>query len=200
MESSKSALAQQKKSAIIDAAVQVFAQKGFYNAKVSDVADAAGVAAGTIYLYFKNKDDLLISLFEEKMEAILQRFRTRLQDIDDPVEKLHTMVDVYFDLIEEDKQLATVFQVELRQSATFLKDYRNQKFLDYLNMIAAIIDDGIAQNFFRPDVHVGIIKIMIFGALDEVARQWILGADQKYSLELAKENLKQVLVNGLIMT
>lgn len=200
MESSKSALAQQKKSAIIAAAVQVFARKGFYNAKVSDVADAAGVAAGTIYLYFKNKDDLLISLFEEKMEAILQRFRTHLQDIDDPVEKLHTMVDVYFDLIEEDKQLAAVFQVELRQSATFLKDYRNQKFLDYLNMIAAIIDDGIAQNFFRPDVHVGIIKVMIFGALDEVARQWILGADQKYSLELAKENLKQVLVNGLIMT
>ena len=200
MESSRSTLAQQKKSAIIDAAIQVFARKGFYNAKVSDVADAAGVAAGTIYLYFKNKDDLLISLFEEKMEAILQRFRNHLQDIDDPVEKLHTMVDVYFDLIEEDKQLAAVFQVELRQSATFLKDYRNQKFLDYLNMIAAIIDDGIAQNFFRPDVHVGIIKVMIFGALDEVARQWILGADQKYSLELAKENLKQVLVNGLIMT
>mgnify|MGYP005836178833 CR=1 FL=1 len=200
MESSKSTLAQQKKSAIIDASVQVFAQKGFYNAKVSDIAEAAGVAAGTIYLYFKNKDDLLISLFEEKMEAILQRFRNQLQDIDDPVEKLHTMVDVYFDLIEEDKQLAVVFQVELRQSATFLKDYRNQKFLDYLNMIAAIIDDGIAQNFFRPDVHVGIIKVMIFGALDEVARQWILGADQKYSLELARENLKQVLVNGLIMT
>lgn len=190
---------QKKRNQIIEAAVKVFAQKGFYLAKVSDVAKAANIADGTIYLYFKNKDDLLISLFEHKMEHILQRFHSHLHKIVDPVEKLYGLIDMFFELIEEDKDLADVFQVELRQSTKFLKDYRNQKFIDYLSMIASIIREGIEKGFFRSDLNIKVVKIMIFGALDEVARQWILGADTVYSIEEAKANIKQILVNGLIV-
>jgi TetR/AcrR family fatty acid metabolism transcriptional regulator len=198
MTASKSQKKLQKRRSIIEAAVKVFAQKGFYNAKVTDVAKQAGVADGTIYLYFKNKDDLLISLFEDKMELILQRFHSRLHEITDPLDKLKEMIDVYFELIEEDKDLADVFQVELRQSTKFLKDYHNEKFLNYLNMIADIIYHGIDYGFFRSEANVHVVKIMIFGALDELARQWILGADDKYNLEQAKEEVKQILVSGLI--
>ncbi len=187
-----------KREAIIEAAVKVFAKKGFYNAKVNDVAKAAGVADGTIYLYFKNKDDLLINLFEDKMDHILNRFAAGLQNIHDPIEKLKTFIHVYFTLIEEDQQLAEVFQVELRQSAKFLKDYHNQKFLDYLNIIAGIVDEGKREGFFRPTLHTDIIKLMIFGAIDEVARQWILGADDKYSLEQASQELSRTIVDGLL--
>ncbi|MEJ2052580.1 MAG: TetR/AcrR family transcriptional regulator [Calditrichaceae bacterium] len=197
--SKKSDQKREKRNRIIEAAVKVFAQKGFYLAKVSDVAKAANVADGTIYLYFKNKDDLLISLFEQKMEVILQRFKNHLQNITDPVDKLYGFVDLYFELVEEDKELADVFQVELRQSTKFLKDYHNQKFLDYLAIIASVIQDGMNNGFFRPDLNLGVVKIMIFGALDEVARQWILGAYSKFSLEEAKSNIKQILVNGLIV-
>ncbi len=189
-----------KREAIIEAAVKVFAKKGFYNAKVNDVAKAAGVADGTIYLYFKNKDDLLINLFEDKMEHILSRFDTGLQNIDDPIEKLRKFIQVYFTLIEEDQQLAEVFQVELRQSAKFLKDYHNQKFLDYLNMIAAIVEEGKQLGFFRSTLNIDIIKLMIFGAIDEVARQWILGADEKYTLEKAAEQLAETIVAGLLVS
>jgi TetR/AcrR family fatty acid metabolism transcriptional regulator len=199
METTKSDLKSEKRNRIIEAAVKVFAQKGFYLAKVSDVARAADVADGTIYLYFKNKDDLLISLFEQKMELILQRFQERLQEIVDPVEKLHNLVDLYFELIEEDKDLADVFQVELRQSTKFLKDYHNQKFLDFLSMIASIVQEGMDNGFFRTDLDLDVVKIMIFGTLDEVARQWILGADSIYSLKKAKSSVKQTLVNGLIV-
>ncbi|MEJ2544058.1 MAG: TetR/AcrR family transcriptional regulator [Calditrichaceae bacterium] len=199
MEAKKSDSKLKKKNRIIEAAVKVFAKKGFYLAKVSDVAKAANVADGTIYLYFKNKDDLLINLFEQKMELILQRFKEDLKDITDPVEKLHRFVDVYFTLIEEDKELADVFQVELRQSAKFLKDYHNEKFLDFLFMIKSIIQEGMENGFFRTDLNADVVKIMIFGTVDEVARQWILGADAKYSLEKARENVKHILTNGLIV-
>ena len=189
----------EKKNRIIEAAVKVFALKGFYLAKVSDVAKAADVADGTIYLYFKNKDDLLISLFEQKMELILQRFREHLQNIVDPVEKLHNLIDLYFELIEEDKDLADVFQVELRQSTKFLKDYHNQKFLDFLSLIASIIQEGMENGYFRADLNLDVVKIMIFGTLDEVARQWILGADSIYSLDDVKKDVKHILTNGLIV-
>ena len=199
MENKKSDPKIEKKNRIIEAAVKVFAEKGFYLAKVSDVAKAANVADGTIYLYFKNKDDLLINLFEQKMELILQRFQERLQDIPDSVEKLHSFVDLYFTLIKEDKDLADVFQVELRQSAKFLKDYHNQKFLDFLALIKSIIQEGMDNGFFRTDLNADVVKIVIFGTVDEVARQWILGADAMYSLEEAKENVNHILTNGLIL-
>ncbi len=188
----------QKKEAIIEAAVKVFAEKGFYNSKVTDVAKAAGIADGTIYLYFKNKDDLLISLFESKMEQILKHFNTHLRVKKDPIEKLSYFFELYFELIVADENLSEVIQVELRQSSKFLKDYRNQKFLDYLNIIAGIIDEGKNQDFFRDDINTDIVKIMIFGAIDEVARQWILGADTKYTLKQACQHVTAIIIDGLL--
>lgn len=191
---------QRRREIIIEAAVKVFARKGFYNAKVKDVAREAGVADGTIYLYFKNKDDLLISLFESKMEIILTRFKNALKKVSDPLEKLTTFIKVYFDLIKEDNELSEVFQVELRQSTKFLKDYHNQKFADYLNIISSILDAGKRDSFFRHDLNTKITTLIIFGAIDEVARQWILGAGSKYSLKEAAEQTCNNLVSGLLVT
>ena len=174
-----------KKETIIEAAIRVFAGKGFYNSKVADVAKAAGVADGTIYLYFKNKDDLLISLFETKMEQILQRFNVILEKIISPPEKLMEFIQLHFEMIEEDKDLAEVFQVELRQSSKFLKDYHNQKFIDFLNLIGSIIHEGQKNGQFRPEINIHTMKLAIFGALDELARQWIL-SDNPSSHDLKK--------------
>jgi TetR/AcrR family fatty acid metabolism transcriptional regulator len=189
-----------KKDAIIQAAVSVFAEKGFYSAKVSDVAKKAGVADGTIYNYFKNKDDILISLFEKKMDYVLKQFDEALSNISDPIKKLQLFFSTYFNIIKEDENLAEVFQVELRQSEKFLKDYHNQKFIDYLNIIATILNEGIKAGFFRMDIKVDILKVMIFGAIDEVARQWILGANAKYSLEEAAQQISKLIIDGLTAT
>lgn len=191
---------QSKRELIMEAAIRVFAEKGFCNAKVKEVAKEAGVADGTIYLYFKNKDDLLIRLFEDKMDGILSYFRDNLAHIDDPIDKLRAFFKLYFEIIHQDQELAEVFQVELRQSSKFLKDYHNQKFLDYLDIIASIIKEGINEGFFRPDLNIDIIKIMTFGAIDEVARQWILGADEKYTLEEAAEQVSRSIIDGLLTT
>jgi TetR/AcrR family fatty acid metabolism transcriptional regulator len=174
-----------KKELIINAAIKVFAEKGFYNAKVSDVARCAGVADGTIYLYFKSKDDLLISLFESKMEQILQRFSSLSNTKINADKKIKKFIDLYFEMIEEDQDLAEVFQVELRQSSKFLKDYHNQKFIDFLNLIGDIIHEGQKNGQFRPEIDIYTMKLAIFGALDELARQWIL-SDNPSSHDLKK--------------
>ncbi len=187
-----------KKELIINAAIKVFAQKGFYTANVADVARQAGVADGTIYLYFKNKDDLLISLFETKMEEILERFSSLVKNKQSAKEKLYQFIDLYFQMIEEDQNLAEVFQVELRQSNKFLKDYHNQKFIDFLNLIGDIIHQGQQENIFKSDVSIHTMKLIIFGALDELARQWILTRDPRENLEKIADETANILTRSIL--
>jgi len=187
-----------RKLQIIEAAIKIFAHKGFYHAKVADVAKEAGVADGTIYLHFKNKDDILISLFEIKMEEILSRFHAAINKKTNPIKKLKLFIELYFKLIEEDQNLAEVFQVELRQSSKFLKDYHNQKFIDFLNIIGQIIKEGQQQGEFRSDFHINTMKIAIFGALDELARQWILSNDPKFNLRDVAVEMTRTIVAGLL--
>jgi len=195
--SQKMARTNNKKELIIDAAIKVFARKGFYNAKVADVAKQAGVADGTIYLYFKNKDDLLISLFETKMEEILKRFSSLIKKKISADKKLREFINLYFLMIEQDQDLAEVFQVELRQSSKFLKDYHNQKFIDFLNIIGAIIEEGITQSLFQKTINKHNAKLLLFGALDELARQWILVGDASRSLKQTANETADILLYGM---
>ena len=189
-----------KKEIILDAAVKVFAQKGFYNAKVADVAREAGIADGTIYLYFKNKDDLLISLFETKMEEILFQFNERLKNITSPCEKLRQFILLHFEMIENNPDLAEVFQVELRQSNKFLKDYHNQKFIDFLNIIGDILKEGKSRGEFKSDLKINSMKVAIFGAVDELARQWILIEEPIYELKTTALEIADLFIRGLSPT
>jgi TetR/AcrR family fatty acid metabolism transcriptional regulator len=187
-----------KKELIIEAAIRVFAKKGFYNAKVSDVAKMAGVADGTIYLYFKNKDDLLISLFETKMEEILQHFSSLASNEQPADKKLKEFIYLYFQMIEDDQDLAEVFQVELRQSGKFLKHYHNQKFIDFLNLIGGIIQEGKMQGIFRTDINIHTMKLTIFGALDELARQWILTGDPARNLKQTAVETSETFLKSML--
>jgi TetR/AcrR family fatty acid metabolism transcriptional regulator len=187
-----------RKAQIIEAAIKIFAHKGFYYTKVADVAREAGIADGTIYLYFKNKDDILISLFETKMEQFLKRFNAVLNEKVDSKTKLELFIDIYIQLIEENQNVAEVFQVELRQSSKFLKDYHNQKFIDFLNIIGQIIKEGQQKNEFRKDFRVNTMKIAIFGALDELARQWILSNDPTFDLREASQEVTRTFIAGLL--
>jgi len=188
-----------KKELIINAAIKVFADKGFYTANVADVAKEAGVADGTIYLYFKNKDDLLISLFETKMEEILKRFSSLITSIGNAKEKLHKFIHLYFQMIEEDQNLAGVFQVELRQSDKFLKDYHNQNFIDFLNLIGDIIHQGQVDGLFYPDISIHTMKLIIFGALDELARQWILTDEHQGNLKKTADETSNILIRSILV-
>jgi len=187
----------EKKPQIIDAAIKVFAQKGFYNSKVADVAREAGIADGTIYLYFKNKDDLLISLFETKVEELLDTFKKALLAFNSAKDKLNEFIRLYFQLMEEQPDLAEVLQVELRQSSKFIKDYHPQKFFDFLNIIGDIIKEGQQNGEFDSTLSVNITKLAIFGSIDELARQWILSFEHKFDLKQTAKKVASIFIKGM---
>ena len=183
---------------ILRAAVKVFAQKGFYNARVSEIAKEAQVADGTIYLYFKNKDDILIHLFEEEMDGIIQNVKTAVDPLDDPLDKIRAFVKKHLEMVEEDRLMAEVIQVELRQSTKFMKDYKNRKFRQYLNLLADIIREGQKRGVFRPDLHPAIAKRVIFGALDEISTVWVLAKNRIFSVDEAAKQVGDILLMGVV--
>ena len=131
-----------KRERILRAAIKIFSQKGFFNSKVSEIARAAGVADGTIYLYFKNKDDLLISLFEEKMGEVVTDVRDKIANGDAPLTRLKIFIENHMDLLVREAGLIEVIQIELRQSNKFMKEYVPVKFLEYLDVLSGVLDAG----------------------------------------------------------
>jgi TetR/AcrR family fatty acid metabolism transcriptional regulator len=168
-----------KRGRILDAAVRIFADKGFYNAKVSEIARVAGVADGTIYLYFKSKDDLLISLFEDRMEQVNANVRAALSTDVPPVDKLRRLLQLHLELVEQNPHLAEVLTVELRQSTKFLKEYRQTKFGEFLKLIAEPIEEGQRDGSIRSDLSAPVVARALFGALDELALAWLLSPRDK---------------------
>jgi TetR/AcrR family fatty acid metabolism transcriptional regulator len=188
---------EQKRERILDAAVRVFAQEGFYNAKVSQIAHAAGVADGTIYLYFKSKDDLLISLFEDRMEQVNTNLQKALTGATSAVDRLKSVVRLHLKLIEENRHMAEVICVELRQSSKFIKEYSNPKFAEFLRLIAGAIAEGQASGELRRDLDPQIISRALFGALDEIALAWLVKGRERFDLDRAADQLGRVFVEGL---
>ena len=183
---------------IIAAATKVFARKGFFLAKVSDIAKEAQVADGTIYLYFENKDDILISLFEEQMKAVLENMVQQISQEQDAIKKIEKFALTHLRLIELNKNMAEIIQVELRQSSKFMKEYKNEKFMQYLNLISDVIREGQEQGLFKKDVIPDIAKRAFFGALDEMSRFWVLSSHKKYDIETAAEQISEYFLYGLI--
>jgi len=182
---------------IIEAATKIFAEKGFYQSRVSDIAREAGVADGTIYIYFDNKDDILISLFEEQMRLVLENMISKISSLDDPAEKLKAFALTHLRLVEENQSMAEIIQVELRQSSKFIKEYKNEQFAKYLEIIAQIIQEGQQKGVFRKDIIPGIAKRAFFGALDEMSRFWVLSSRRDYDIKTAALQISQYFLEGM---
>jgi TetR/AcrR family fatty acid metabolism transcriptional regulator len=189
-----------KHQKIIQAAVKIFARNGFFNSRISEIAKEANVADGTIYLYFNNKYDILISLFEEEMGKIITNMREELAKEENPLQQLEIFARVHLKIVEENRELAEVLQVEIRQSSKFMKEYRNKKFAEYVNIISSIIKKGQEQGLIREDVMPGIFKRAFFGALDEMSRFWILSPQKKYSIHTAAKQISDFFIRGITVS
>lgn len=182
---------------IIDAATKVFARKGFYKAKISEIASEAQVADGTIYIYFENKDDILICLFEEQMKAVLDNMVIRISKEDDPLKKLEKFALAHLQLVEQNKNMAEIIQVEVRQSSKFMKEYRNDPFVQYLELIADIIRQGQKEGLFKKGIIPGVAKRAFFGALDEMSRFWVLSSRRQYDIKTAAKQISEYFLVGI---
>jgi TetR/AcrR family fatty acid metabolism transcriptional regulator len=184
-----------KRDAILRAATDVFAESGYFNAQVADVARAAGVAAGTVYLYFRSKDDLLVSIFERSMRDAIAEGRAMAGGVRDPRQRLRRFAALHLGRLGRDRNLAVVFQVELRQSTKFMERFSSTLLRDYLGLIRDAIADGQRAGMFRADIKATVAAKMFFGALDEMATNWILSR-RRYSLEADADTVVDLFVNG----
>jgi TetR/AcrR family fatty acid metabolism transcriptional regulator len=182
---------------IIEAATKVFARKGFYKAKISEIASEARVADGTIYIYFENKDDILICLFEEQMKAVLDNMVIQISEESDPVKKLEKFALTHLQLVEQNKNMAEIIQVEVRQSSKFMKEYRNDPFVQYLELIADIIRQGQKEGLFKKGIIPGVAKRAFFGALDEMSRFWVLSSRRQYDIKTAAKQISEYFLVGI---
>ena len=190
---------QDKRERILSAALKVFADRGFYNAKVSEVAREAGVADGTIYLYFRNKDDLLISLFEDRMEYLITRLVEELERVGgSAVDRIRRMVFMHLSIAHESPDLAEFITVELRQSGKFIKDYENPKFLSYLKVLRDLVEEGQAEGTLLPNIDARATVRAVFGALDEVLLTLTLASRHRsVDIEIAAEQLSNLFLHGM---
>jgi len=185
-----------KRDALLRAAIETFAARGFFNAQVADVARAAGVAAGTVYLYFRGKDDLLISIFEKTMKEAIASGRESIATQTDPLTQLRTIARLHLDRMSRDRALAVVFQVELRQSTKFMERFSATHLREYLGIIRDVIARGQSMGIFRKTLNATLAAKLLFGMLDEMATNWILSR-RKYSLIADADAIVDLFVRGV---
>lgn len=181
---------------ILQGALKVFAENGYHRSQVSKIAKAAGVADGTIYLYFKRKEDILIHLFQEKLGELVGKFHESVAGTTDACEALRMVCTIHYTELEKNPELAYVTQIEMRQSDLELRKEIGITLKPYIELIENIVQQGIANGQFRADLNVKLVRNLIFGSMDEVVTSWLLSG-QKYSLRDQVDETLQFFIHGV---
>jgi TetR/AcrR family fatty acid metabolism transcriptional regulator len=185
-----------KRESILRAATRVFARNGYFNSKVADIAREADVADGTVYLYFKSKEEILHSIFDQNMAEAISAGRVLIEKIDDPSEKLRRIAMLHLERLGADRDLAVVFQVELRGSTKFMREFSAAGFAEYLVLLRKTFEEGQRSGVFRKDLNAKLVSKILFGALDEMATNWII-SKRNYKLEPMADVVMDVFLNGV---
>lgn len=182
----------EKRQQILDSAVAVFAEKGFYNAKVTDIAHKAGVAHGTVYLYFQTKEDILIQIFEELVNYIFTEVGTE----HNAVAKLRRLISIQMQMVETNPELTELMLLEARQSSKFILSSAISKIGDYCDKIEGILKEGIEEGLVRPDLDLTVASTMLYSGIEGIATRWML-ENKHYNLNSCAEQLTQLFIGGI---
>ncbi len=188
--SSARAVVSDKREAILRAGIKVFARNGYFNSKVSDIASEAGIADGTVYLYFKSKDEILHSIFDRAMAEFIDEGKRELAEIDTPADRLKRIAELHLEKLGSDRELAIVFQVELRGSTKHMQEFSAAGFHDYLDIIRQAIADGQVSGDFRSGIKPIVAAKILYGSLDEMVTNWVLSSKSYPLAPMAGEVLK----------
>jgi TetR/AcrR family transcriptional regulator, fatty acid metabolism regulator protein len=169
----------EKRRRILDAAIRTFGRRGFHEARIADIAADARVAEGTVYLYFRNKEDLLGVVFDESMDDVLEKGRAVARSEAPAADRLTALVDLHFQFIGSDRDLASVFQIELRRSARLVERFSRSKLVEHFRLLGDVLKDGIASGEFRKDLDPRLAVRILFGAADEILSEWLLAGDKR---------------------
>jgi TetR/AcrR family transcriptional regulator, fatty acid metabolism regulator protein len=185
-----------KRTAILRSATRIFAQSGYFNAKVADIARDAGIADGTVYLYFKSKEEILHSIFDEGMEDFFAEGQKELAQLENPLDKLRKIAHLHLEKLSADRDLAIVFQVELRGSTKFMEEFSAAGLAQYLDLIRECFEEGQKAGLIRADLNAKVCTKILYGALDEMTTNWIL-SKKSYPLEPMADVVLDIFFNGV---
>jgi len=181
---------------ILDAAIKVFAELGFHNSTISQVAKEAGVADGTIYLYFKNKHDILVQFFTYKTKQVFDSFKEAVNKGDNAIDKLKHLIQKHFEEFQKDKNMAVVYRAETRQINPLMEKQIKEMTKMYLDIIALIIEQGQEEGIIRHDLYLGLVKRFILGAVEEVINVWVISGGN-YDLVSQADPLVNLFLKGI---
>ena len=178
---------------ILESAIKIIGQKGFHSAKVKDIANDAGVADGTIYNYFNNKEDILITIFRVKLEEYVKRALLELSKDLSADEKVKILVKYHIKVMTENPYLANVFQIELRQPMKEIRVKVRKHLRDYFRLIEDVIEEGIKDKIFNPDLDIYLAREVFFGTLDEIVSTWVFKGFDRDLNEMADKVIPMLL-------
>ena len=187
-----------KRDRLLKAAIKVFARDGFFKARVEEIARLAGVATGTTYLYFENKDDILISIFEEEIDPIIEDCRRQVAEKVSTAEKIEAFVWHHLKMVRDNEDMAQLLEVELRQSSKFMHNYQGTKFKEYLAIVEDIIKEGQEKGEVKKSINPILFKQILFGAVDQIALTWTLSKSRKIPLEESARQISEVVLHGVL--
>ena len=185
-----------KYETILRSAIRVFAGKGYFNSKVADIAAEAGIADGTVYLYFKGKDQILHSIFDRAMAEFISDGKKELSQLATAEERLRRIATLHLEKLGADRDLAIVFQVELRGSTKFMEEFSAAGFREYLDIIRDTIEAGQREGTFRSDLKPIVAAKIFYGSLDEMVTNWVL-SKKSYPLPPVADEVLKVFLHGI---
>lgn len=181
---------------ILEAAIKVFAEQGFHQATISQIAREAGVADGTIYLYFKNKEDIMVNFFGYKTKQVFGRFREEVDKADNARDKLRMLIKRHLEEFQRDRSMAILYQTETRRFSRMCEEQIREMSKMYLDLVSEIVESGQDEGLMRKDLYMGLVKRFIIGAIDEVINTW-LHSGGSYDLVSMADPLVDLFIRGV---
>jgi len=181
---------------ILEAAIKVFAEQGFHQATISQIAREAGVADGTIYLYFKNKEDIMVNFFGYKTKEVFGRFREEVDKADNARDKLRLLIKRHLEEFQRDRNMAVLYQTETRRFSRMCEEQIREMSKLYLDLVSEIVESGQDEGLMRKDLYMGLVKRFIIGAIDEVINTW-LHSGGSYDLVSMADPLVDLFIRGV---
>jgi len=186
----------EKRKRILDSAIKVFAKTGYSDARIQDVAEEAGVSHGTVYIYFKNKDALFMSIFQEILGELIQYISSEIQKEKNAEDKIRRIISMQLDIIEENPDLTKLILIEFPRSGNFLNDSNTNVLSRYIDLISDVLKQGIDEGIFSIEMRTEVTATMIYAGIQGIATRWILDG-MGYSLKAMEKSIADILLNGL---
>lgn len=186
----------EKYQRILDAAVEVIAERGYFHSPISAIAKRAGVADGTVYLYFKSKDDVLRTAIDATFDRFYKKVEERFETLKGPREQLEYIAEIHLESHRENRSMAILMQTEVRQSAKFIAEFSHHHLVKYIQMVREVVRRGQQDGIFRRDVSDGVVAHCMFGAIDELLSSAVF-TGRVYDSKTTARQVIDVLLNGI---